>query len=93
MNQKQYNQMKESISTTANIRIYTQNFMNKSIQGEVSAGDFTWQFNWKFSKGELLVEPPLGRALIQDALLRFLIKADYYLEPGGDYNFTIRARF
>ncbi len=85
--------MKESISTTANIRIYRQDLSNKSIEGEVSAGGFNWQFNWKFSKGELLVEPPLGRALIQDPLLRFLIKADYYLEPGGDYNFTIKAKF
>jgi len=79
--------------TTAHIKIYSQNFYTKSMQGEVSAGEFNWQFNWKFSNGELLVEPPLGRALIQDALLRFLIKADYHLEPGGDYMFTIRAQF
>ena len=85
--------MKESISTTANIRIYSQDLHSKSIEGEVSAGGFNWQFNWKFSNGELLLEPPLGRALIQDALLRFLIKADYYLEPGGDYIFTIKAKF
>jgi len=39
------------------------------------------------------VEPSLGRALIQDALLRFLIKADYQLAPGGDYVFTVRAKF
>jgi len=31
--------------------------------------------------------------LIQDALLRFLVKCDYDLEPGGDYTFTVRARF
>ena len=79
--------------TTAHIKIYSQNFYSKSIKGEVSAGEFNWQFNWKFSNGELLVEPPLGRALIQDALLRFLIKTDYHLEPGGDYMFTIRAQF
>ncbi len=85
--------MKERVSTTAYIRVYSQNFSNQSIQGEVSAGEFNWQFNWQFSKGELLVQPPLGRALIQDALLRFLIKADYYLEPGGDYKFTIKAKF
>ena len=85
--------MKESLSTTANIRIYSQDFSAKSIEGEVSAGDFCWQFNWKFKNGELLVEPPLGRALIQDALLRFLVRSDYYLEPGGDYIFNIRAKF
>lgn len=39
------------------------------------------------------MEPSLGRALIQDALLRFLLKADYQLEPGGDYVFTVRASF
>jgi hypothetical protein len=43
--------------------------------------------------GELSVEPSLGRALIQDALLRYLLKVDYQLEPGGDYVFTVRARF
>ena len=84
--------MPKNKSTTAHIKVYSQNFFTKSIEGEVSAGQFNWQFNWQFSNGELLVEPPLGRALIQDALLRFLIKADYYLEPGGDYVFTIRAK-
>ncbi len=85
--------MKKNPQTIAHIQIHSQNFYTKSIEGEVSAGEFNWQFNWQFSNGDLLVEPPLGRALIQDALLRFLIKADYYLEPGGDYMFTIRAKF
>ena len=49
--------------------------------------------HWAFDRGELRVEPSLGRALIEDALLRFLVRADYKLEPGGDYNFTVRARF
>ena len=80
-------------STTAHLRVYSQNFSTQSIQGEISAGEFNWEFNWKFSNGELLVEPPLGRALIQDALMRFLIQADYSLEPGGDYIFTIKAKF
>ncbi len=79
--------------TTAHIQIHSQNFYKKSIEGEVSAGTFTWQFIWKFKKDELLVEPPLGRALIQDSLLKFLMQADYSLEPGGDYVFTIRAEF
>jgi len=39
------------------------------------------------------VEPSLGRALIQDALLRYLLKVDYQLEAGGDYVFTVRAKF
>ncbi len=80
-------------TTTAHLRVYSQNFSNKSLAGEVSAGDFKWDFVWRFSKGELLVNPPLGKALIEDALLRFLIQTDYYLEPGGDYMFTIRAKF
>ena len=85
--------MQEKPSTTAHLRVHSQDFSTKSIEGEITAGDFSWQFNWKFSHGELLVEPPLGRALIQDALLRFLIKTDYSLEPGGDYIFTIKSKF
>ncbi len=83
----------QSPSTTAHLRVHSQSFINKSIKGEVSAGDFIWQFKWKFTNGQLEVEPPLGRALIQDALLRFLLKTDYRLEPGGDYIFTVRAKF
>ncbi len=79
--------------TTAHLRVYRQSFTEKYLEGEVSAGDFEWEFNWRFDKGELIVEPSLGRALIQDALLKFLIKKDYYLEPGGDYVFTVRAKF
>ena len=85
--------MQHKPTTTAHLRVFSQNFSTQSIQGEISAGEFVWEFNWKFSNGELLVEPPLGRALIQDALMRFLIKSDYSLEPGGDYIFTIKAKF
>ena len=85
--------MQHKPTTTAHLRVFSQNFSTQSIQGEISAGEFSWEFNWQFSNGELLVEPPLGRALIQDALMRFLIKSDYSLEPGGDYIFTIKAKF
>ncbi len=85
--------MQQSPVTTAHVRVHKQNFSSKCLEGEVSAGDFKWEFIWKFTNGELLVEPSLGRALIEDALLRFLIKKDYYLEPGGDYNFIVRAKF
>ncbi|KGG13116.1 MULTISPECIES: DUF3146 family protein [Prochlorococcus] len=85
--------MHKKPTTTAHLRVNKQDFLNKSLEGEVSAGGFQWDFIWKFTSGELIVEPSLGRALIQDALLRFLIKKDYYLEPGGDYVFTIRAKF
>ncbi len=59
----------------------------------MAAGGFQWEFSWAFDRGELTVEPSLGRALIEDALLRFLVRSDYRLEPGGDYVFTVRARF
>ncbi len=85
MNQRPY--------TTAHLRVHSQSFSKKSLSGEVSAGEFKWDFIWKFNKGELLVKPPLGRALIEDALLRFLIQTDYSLEAGGDYIFTVRAKF
>lgn len=80
-------------ATTAQLRVLHQSFSDRLLEGEVSAGGFHWTFSWRFEKGELSVEPSLGRALIQDALLRFLVKADYQLEPGGDYAFTVRARF
>ena len=80
-------------STKAHLKIYRQSFSEKCLDGEVSAGDFAWQFTWSFSKDELILEPSLGRALIQDALIRFLIKTDYKLEAGGDYIFTVRAKF
>ena len=80
-------------ATTAQLRVLHQSFSQRLLAGEVSAGGFQWTFSWFFDRGELLVEPSLGRALIQDALLRFLLKADYQLEPGGDYAFTVRAKF
>ena len=79
--------------TKAHLRIYHQNFSQQRLEGEVSAGEFEWQISWMFGRGELIVEPSLGRALIQDALLRFLIKTDYNLEPGSDYMFTVRSKF
>ena len=80
-------------STNAELRVLHQSFSQKVLEGEVRAGGFHWTFSWAFDRGELSVEPSLGRALIEDALLRFLLKADYQLEPGGDYDFTVRARF
>ena len=85
--------MSQLPSTTAHLRVHRQSFDEKCLDGEVSAGGFEWQFRWAFDRGELRVEPSLGRALIEDALMRFLIKADYHLEPGGDYKFTVRSQF
>ncbi len=80
-------------STIAHVRVSRQSFSDQCVDGEVSAGGFEWNFSWAFGRGELIVEPSLGRALIQDALMRFLMKADYNLEAGGDYMFAVRSRF
>ena len=80
-------------ATTAHLRVLRQCFSEQCVEGEVAAGGFQWKFRWAFDCGDLTVEPSLGRALIQDALRRFLVRSDYRLEPGGDYTFTVRARF
>ncbi len=85
--------MSELPSTTAHLRVNRQNFSKQFLDGEVSAGEFEWRFTWTFGTGELSVEPSLGRALIQDSLLRFLIRSDYHLEPGSEYVFTVRSKF
>jgi len=80
-------------TTTAHVRVYFQSWEQGLIEGEVEASRFRWDFRWHFLKGELSVEPSLGRTLIKDPLNRFLVQKDYQLEPGGDYSFTIRSRF
>ena len=79
--------------TIAYLQIHKQCFNQKKVEGIVRAGGFEWNFIWAFNQGQLFVEPPLGRALIKDALERYLVKADYKLEYGGDYFFTVRAKF
>ena len=80
-------------STIAYLQINKQCFSQKKVEGVVRAGDFEWNFIWAFNQGQLFVEPPLGRALIKDALERYLVQTDYKLESGGDYIFTVRAKF
>ena len=80
-------------STTAHVRVYLQSWEQGLLEGEVEASRFRWNFRWHFIKGELVVEPSLGRTLIKDPLNRFLVQKDYQLEPGGDYSFTIRSSF
>lgn len=80
-------------STTAQLRVLRQSFHPCLLEGEVMAGGFHWTFCWAFDRGELIIEPSLGRALIQDALMRYLLRADYQLEAGGDYAFIVRAAF
>ena len=85
--------MRSKPETIANVSVKEFCFSKKQIKGFVEASQFKWTFTWSFSKGILLVNPPLGRALIQDALLRFLLKKDYELEAGNVYKFTISAKF
>ena len=85
--------MRPKAETIANVSIKEYSFSNKQIKGIVEASQFKWNFTWSFNKGSLLVNPPLGRALIEDALLRFLLKRDYELEAGNEYKFTISAKF
>ena len=85
--------MRSKPETIANLRIKEYCFSKKQIKGIVEASEFRWTFTWSFNKGLLLVNPPLGRALIEDALLRFLLKKDYKLETGNEYKLTILAKF
>ena len=79
--------------TIANLSVKEYCFSKKQIKGVVEASQFKWNFIWSFNNGSLLVNTPLGRALIEDALLRFLLKKDYELEAGNEYKFTISAKF
>ena len=85
--------MRPKPETIANVSVKEYCFSKKQIKGVVEASQFKWTFTWAFNKGELFVFPPLGRALIEDALLRFLLKKDYELESGNEYKFTISAKF
>jgi hypothetical protein len=79
--------------TTAFVRITELCWLQGKIAGEVRAEDYEWHFQWSFKQGKLSIQPTLGRALIIEPLGRFLEQSDYQLEPGGDYAFTIRAKF
>lgn len=78
--------------TTAHVRITQQSWREGTIEGEVRAASYQWQFQWCFSQSQLVLRPSLGRALIVEPLSRFLERHDYQLEPGGDYEFTVRAK-
>ena len=85
--------MRSKPETIANLRIKEYCFSKKQIKGVVEASQFKWTFTYSFNKGQLKVDPPLGRALIENALLRFLLKKDYQLEAGNEYKFIISAKF
>ena len=85
--------MKAKPETIAHVSIKEYCFSKKELKGIVEASQFKWDFTWSFGRGILFVKPPLGRALIEDSLLRFLLKKDYELEAGNEYKFTISAKF
>lgn len=85
--------MQSRPKTTAYLCIKEYNFKTKELKGFIEASEFKWNFIWSFNQGRLSVTPPLGRALIEDSLLRFLIKKDYQLETGNIYKFTILSKF
>jgi hypothetical protein len=78
--------------TIAYVRITQQSWQLGKIEGELRAATYRWQFQWHFREGQLSVKPNLGKALIQEPLGRFLERYDYQLEPGGDYEFTLKAK-
>ena len=85
--------MKFKPETIVYVSIKEYNFNKRELKGLVEASEFQWDFTWSFTNGKLFVNPPLGRALIEDSLLRFLIKKDYELESGNNYKFTISSKF
>ena len=85
--------MRSKPETIVHVSVKEYCFSKKHIKGVVEASQFKWTFTWSFNKGSLLVKPPLGKALIEDSLLRFLLKKDYELETGNEYKFTISAKF
>ena len=85
--------MRPKPETIANVSVKEYSFSKKQIKGVIEASQFKWTFTWSFNKGLLFVNPSLGKALIEDALLRFLLKKDYELETGNEYKLTILAKF
>ena len=85
--------MSSKPETIAYLSVQEYSFTKKQVKGIVKASQFQWQFTWLFGKGLLLVKPSLGRALIENALLRFLLIKDYELELGGEYKFIISSKF
>ena len=85
--------MRSKPETIAYLYVKEYCFTKREVKGTVRASQFKWQFTWSFTKGLLVINPPLGRALIENSLLRFLLKKDYELESGSEYKFIISAKF
>ena len=63
------------------------------MKGIVKARNVKRDLKWEIGKGRLIVNPTIGRALIENYLLKFLLKKDYELEAGNEYKFIISAKF
>lgn len=85
--------MKNLPETIAYLSVTQQSWQQGKIAGEVRASTYEWCFEWRFRQRKLLIKPALGRSLIIEPLTRFLERSDYQLEPGGNYEFTVRADF
>tara|TARA_A100001035_G_C27396979_1_gene326857 strand:- start:140 stop:397 length:258 start_codon:yes stop_codon:yes gene_type:complete len=85
--------MRSKPETIAYLNVQEYCFTKRQLKGIVKASQFKWQFTWSFGPGILVISPPLGRALIENSLLRFLLKKDYELEAGCEYKFVISAKF
>ena len=83
--------MKSKPETTALVSVNEYSFLKQEVKGTVEASQFKWRFTWSFGKGSLHVNPPLGRALIEDALLRFLLKKDYEIAVSARKRTTVGA--
>ena len=81
--------MRSKPETIAHLSVKEYCFSKKQIKGVVEASQFKWTFIWSFNKGLLFIKPPLGKALIENALLRFLLKKDYELEAGNEYKLSL----
>jgi hypothetical protein len=79
--------------TIVYVRITQYSWQQGKIAGEIEAGNYQWQFQWRFRDGKLLIHPTLGRSLILEPFSRFLERYDYQLELGGDYQFTVKSQF
>ena len=83
--------MRSKPETIAHVIVKEYCFKKKQIKGVVKASQFKWTFTWSFNKGLLLVKPPLGRALIEDPLLRLVFQQSFkvYILIQSKLNFEI----
>ena len=85
--------MRSKPETVAYLNVQEYCFIKRQVKGIVKASQFEWHFTWSFGKGLLLVNPPLGRALIEDSLLRFLLKKIMSLKQVVNINLLFQPGF